>query len=52
LNASSPILVTDRPPRKTDGGLEKELANLWSGSKVAKKALAGRGPEAKLEIRG
>jgi len=34
----------------TDSELEKELANPLSGSKVAYKAHAGRGPEAKWEI--
>jgi hypothetical protein len=29
---------------------KKELANLWSKSKVTKKAHAGRGPEAKWEM--
>ena len=35
---------------KTEGGLEKELANLWSGRKITKKARMGRGHESKWEI--
>ena len=31
--------------RRTEGGLDKGLANLWSGKKIAKKAHAGRGQE-------
>jgi hypothetical protein len=38
-------------PRKTEGGLEKDLANLWSRKKITKKAHAGRGQETKWEIR-
>jgi hypothetical protein len=37
-------------PRKTGGGLEKGLANLWSRKRIAKKAYAGRGQETKWEI--
>jgi hypothetical protein len=36
--------------RKTEGGLEKGLANLWSGRKITKKARAVRGQETKWEI--
>lgn len=36
--------------KTTEGGLEKELANLWRRSKVTKNAHASRGPEAKWEI--
>jgi hypothetical protein len=30
-------------PERCRGGLEKRLANLWSGRKLAKKSYAGRG---------
>jgi hypothetical protein len=33
--------------RKTEGGLEKWLANLWSRKKITKEAHAGRGQETK-----
>jgi hypothetical protein len=36
--------------RKTGDGLEKDLANLWSGKKITKKARAGRGQETIWEI--
>jgi hypothetical protein len=36
--------------RKTEGGLQKWLANLWSGKKITKKVHAGRGQETKWEI--
>ena len=36
--------------RKTEGGQEKGLANLWSRKKITKKAHAGRGQEAKWEM--
>jgi len=36
--------------RKTEGGLEKGLANLWSRKKITKKAHAGRGHEIKWEM--
>jgi hypothetical protein len=48
-------LAAIEPPcqRKTEGGLEKGLANLWSEKKmkkITKKAYAGRGHESKWEI--
>jgi hypothetical protein len=45
-------LATNRPrcPRKTQGGLEKGLANLWRGKRITKKAHAGHGQETKWEI--
>ena len=36
--------------RKTEGGLEKGLVNLWSRQKIMKKAHAGRGQDTKWEI--
>jgi len=36
--------------RKTGGGLEKGLANLWSRKSITKKACAGRGQETKWDI--
>jgi hypothetical protein len=36
--------------RKTEGGLEKWLASLWTRKKIRKKAHAGRGQETKWEI--
>lgn len=36
--------------RNTDGGLGKRVANLWSRTKVTKKAHAGRRQESKLEM--
>jgi len=36
--------------RKTGDGLEKDLANLWSGKKITKKAHAGRGLETIWEM--
>jgi hypothetical protein len=36
--------------RKTEGGLEKVLANLWSRQKIAKKLYASRGQETIWEI--
>jgi hypothetical protein len=36
--------------RKTEGGLEKGLENLWSRKKITKKAHAGRRQETKWEI--
>ncbi|MGO8926831.1 MAG: hypothetical protein ACLQU3_08075 [Limisphaerales bacterium] len=36
--------------RKTEGGLETWLANLWSRKKIKKKAHAGRGQETKWEM--
>jgi hypothetical protein len=36
--------------RKTEGGLETGLANLWNRKKITKKAHAGRGQEIKWEI--
>ena len=44
--------VNEAPPlpEKTEGGLEKGLANLWSRKKITKKAHAGRGQETKWEI--
>jgi hypothetical protein len=45
-------MATKRPLclRKTEGGPEKGLVNLWSRKKIAKKAHAGRGQETKWEI--
>jgi aryl-alcohol dehydrogenase-like predicted oxidoreductase len=37
-------------PEKTEGGLEKRLANLLQGNKVAKTTHAGRGQQTKWEI--
>jgi hypothetical protein len=36
--------------RKTEGGPENGLANLWSRKKITKKPCAGHGQEAKWEI--
>jgi hypothetical protein len=36
--------------KKTEGGLEKGLANLWSRKRIMKKAHAGRGQETKWEM--
>jgi len=44
------LAVHPRYERKTDGGLEKVLANLWSRKKIKKKVHAGREQEAKWEI--
>jgi hypothetical protein len=35
---------------KTEGGLEKGLANMWSGKRITKRAHAGRWQETKWEI--
>jgi hypothetical protein len=40
----------DDAERKTGGGLEKGLANLWSRKRITKKAHAGRGQETKWEM--
>jgi len=47
-------MATKRPfcQRKTEDGLEKGLAFLWSRKKITKKAHAGRGPETQWEIPG
>jgi hypothetical protein len=36
--------------RKTEGGLEKELANRWNRKRITKKSHTGRGQEAKWEM--
>jgi len=37
-------------PEKTEGGLEKGLANQWSRKRITKKAYTGCGPETIWEI--